>query len=101
MAMKFKLGKLAPKNDPRTLKYKDYFKKLPPIPAAIDWTPKVPDWQMLGNDQYGDCTCASAMHMEMLWTSQAGAEFIPTTEQGRKLGIVIRCFRMEGTSLKG
>lgn len=78
---KFKLGKLAPKIDQRTLTYKSFFAQLPPIPTAIDWTSKIPDWQMLGNDQYGDCTCAAAMHLEMLWTSQTSQEYVPTTEQ--------------------
>ena len=78
MSLRFKLGKLAPKIDNRTLKFKSYFAKLPPLPTAIDWTPKVPDWLMLGNDQYGDCTCASAMHLEMLWTSQTSKEYIPS-----------------------
>jgi hypothetical protein len=77
--IRFKLGKLAPKNDPKTLKFKSYLSSLPPIPSAIDWTPKVADWQMLGNDEVGDCTCASAMHLEMLWTSQTSTEYVPST----------------------
>src|ERR1017187_743133 len=80
MNTKFKLGKQAARYDKRTLKFKSYFAKFPPIPAAIDWTAKIPDWFMLANDKYGDCTCASAMHLEMLWTSQVSTEFIPTEE---------------------
>jgi hypothetical protein len=75
---KFKLGKLAPKHDSRTLKFKSYFDKLPPIPTAVDWTPKVADWKMLANDEVGDCTIAAAGHLEMLWTSQTSTEYIPT-----------------------
>ena len=76
--MRYKLGKLAPKLDERTLKFKSYFAQLPPLPTSVDWTGKVPNWLMLGNDQYGDCTCASMGHLEMLWTSQTSTEYIPT-----------------------
>jgi hypothetical protein len=75
--MNFKLGKKPVRHDPRTFKLARYLGALPPIPAAIDWTGKVPLWGMMMNDQVGDCTCASAGHLDMLWTSQASQEFIP------------------------
>lgn len=36
----------------------------PAPPASSDWLTPVPsgDWGMLGNDQWGDCTCASVGH---------------------------------------
>jgi hypothetical protein len=77
----FKLGKKAPRQDKRTFQFKSYFNTLPPIPTSIDWTGKVPDWGMLGNDTVGDCTCAGAGHLEMTWSSQTNAETIPTTPQ--------------------
>ena len=75
-----KLGKLPKREDrlKRTLKLSTVLPVLPPLPAVIDWTGKVPDWKMLGNDLIGNCTCAAAGHSEMLWTSQASQEFIPT-----------------------
>jgi hypothetical protein len=36
---------------------------------------------VLGNDRYGDCTCAGAMHELGLWTGNAGALFSATTDQ--------------------
>jgi hypothetical protein len=74
----FQLGKKAVRHDPRTFKLARYLTTLPPVPSAIDWSGKVPAWLMLANDQVGDCTCAAAGHLEMLWTSQTQTEFIPT-----------------------
>lgn len=38
--------------------------ELPAPPASSDWLTPVPvaDWGMLGNDQWGDCTCAAVGH---------------------------------------
>ena len=77
---KYRRGKLAPKADTRTLKFKDYFGKLPPIPSAVDWTGKVSDWGMDANDLYGCCAFASMAHCEMLWTSQASSLVVPTVD---------------------
>jgi hypothetical protein len=81
--VRFKLGKKAVRHDPRTLQFKSYLTPtLPPPPVSIDWTGKVTDWQMLGNDTVGDCTCAGAGHLEMAWSSYAApTEAPPTTEQ--------------------
>lgn len=80
--IRYKLGKLPPKNDPKTLKFKSYLSSLPPTPTAIDWSGKVSNWGLLGNDQWGDCTCAAAMHLEMLWSSQAGTTVLqPNTQE--------------------
>lgn len=76
--MNLKLGKHPKRNDPRTLKLAKYLTQLPPIPAAINWSNKVPVWGLLKNDELGDCTCAAVGHMEMLWTSQAGIEYVPS-----------------------
>ena len=74
-----KLGRKPRRIDKRTFKIERYMPVLPPIPTAIDWTGNVPDWGELGNDTVGDCTCAAAGHLEMLWTSQASTEYIPST----------------------
>ena len=77
-----KLGKLAPRLDSRTLKFKTYLTKLPPIPAAIDWTGKVKTWPMFLNDSIGICTIAGGAHLEMGWSSYAAPnEAIPTDQQ--------------------
>lgn len=72
--MKQMLGKTSARYDARTLNFKKYFKKLPTVPDAINLSLKVPAWGVMGNDTIGDCTCAAAGHMEMLWTSQAQAQ---------------------------
>ena len=79
--MQYKLGKLAAKHDDRTLKFKSYFKSLPPIPQSIDWTAGITNFLMCGNDTVGDCTCAGAAHLEMIWESNAKTSTVPTTEE--------------------
>lgn len=79
----YKLGKLAPKKDDRTLLLAKYFTdQLPAVPTSYDWVDGAPpEWGMMGNDTVGDCTCASAGHLLMLWTDAAGDLFTPTDEQ--------------------
>ena len=74
----FKLGKSPARVDARTLKFRAYLAQLPPTPVTRDWTTKVPDWLILANDVVGDCTCAAAAHLDMLWTSWASTVVLPT-----------------------
>jgi len=77
-----KLGKLAVRHDPRTLRLAKYLPDvLPAFPPTCDWSSKVPAWNMLANDSVGDCTCASAGHMLMAWTANDSTEFVPTDSQ--------------------
>ena len=64
-----KLGKLAHRDDARTLKLTNYLTTgaLPSAPATLDLSGKVANWQMFANDRLGDCTCAAAGHMVELW----------------------------------
>ena len=75
----YKLGKHRPKLDSRTLQFGAYLTdKLPPPPATIDWGKAVANWPMMGNDKYGDCTCAAAGHMIEEWTANtAKVEILP------------------------
>ena len=59
-----KYGKL-PARRPEGLKdLPEYLNSpLPPAPEAVK-VPGVKDWQMLGNDQYGDCTFAGISHAQ-------------------------------------
>lgn len=67
-----KLGKQAPRLDPRTFKLSSYLKKkLPPPPATESWIRKVPYWPMFLNDQLGDCVIAAMGHMIQQWTYYA------------------------------
>ncbi|MFI5252939.1 MAG: hypothetical protein ACHQQQ_10980 [Bacteroidota bacterium] len=76
---KMKLGKRAPRHDPRTLQLGNYLKAdlLPTPPPVVDWTPKVKNWGMMKNDSIGDCTCAAAGHLIMEWTANASREATP------------------------
>lgn len=78
-----RLGKRAPRHDPRTLMLANYLQDaaLPEPPASIDFTAKVSAWQMMKNDTLGDCTCAAAGHLVMEWTSLLGSEVVPTDDQ--------------------
>jgi hypothetical protein len=71
----FKLGKHLPNFDMRTLAFGKYLTaQLPPAPAAVDYSKPVPSWPMMGNDNYGDCTCAAAGHMIEEWTANTSTE---------------------------
>jgi hypothetical protein len=78
-----KLGKLAPKQNAKTLKLSKYTFALPQAPAKIYREYKIPEelWGMDANDLYGDCTCAAIAHMLMLITAHTGTMVVPTTQQ--------------------
>jgi hypothetical protein len=78
-----KLGKLAARFDSRTLRLPKYIRPgiFPPAPPFRDWSAAVPSWPMLGNNDYGDCTVASALHLDQTWADNAGAPFVPITAQ--------------------
>jgi hypothetical protein len=71
----FKLGKNPPKFDKRTLLFGKYLTAtLAPPPDAVNYAKPVSGWPMMGNDVYGDCTCAAAGHMIEEWTANNGPE---------------------------
>jgi hypothetical protein len=73
-----KLGKHAPRLDPRTFRLERYLDTaLPAPPKSINWGGKVPTWPMYDNDTIGDCVCAGAGHLEQTWTANAGTEITP------------------------
>lgn len=74
-----KHGKLPVRLDSRNLKLTTYLSQLL-IPTSIDWTNGISTWGMYHNDTIGDCTCAAAAHLEMLWTSNAGNIVIPADQ---------------------
>jgi len=76
--MNYKMGKLPAKFDERTLRLENYLDvpKLPPLPDTSDWFAKVSQFNMAGNDQYGDCGVAGAAHMIQTWSANAGREVI-------------------------
>jgi hypothetical protein len=77
-----KLGKNRPKFDNRTLRFGKYLTaQLLPPPPAVDYSKPISAWPMMGNDRYGDCTCAAAGHMIEEWTANAGTEETLSDEQ--------------------
>jgi hypothetical protein len=65
-----KFGRLPRKFDPRVphwsaLRYGAI--ALPQAPASVSSVDGIPDIQMLGNDEWGDCACAGAYHLLQLW----------------------------------
>jgi len=72
-----KLGKHAPRFDTRTLLFGKYLTKtLPPPPHSVDYSKRVKSWPMMANDNYGDCTCAAAVHMIQQWTAYTSSEVV-------------------------
>lgn len=75
-----KLGKLAPKYNPKTLFLDKYLAfDLPEPPAKVYREYKIPNdaWGMYGNSEIGDCTCACVGHMVMLFTAHTGKLVVP------------------------
>lgn len=91
-----RFGKLAAKNDYRTLRFHNYLKSnLPAPPAHFDALadvykklgvndPKVL-FPMDGNDQYGDCTIAGVAHAITVYNGKVGKKKIWGTKQIEKL----------------
>jgi hypothetical protein len=75
------LGKLEVRADSRNLKLARYIDDqvaLPTVPASVDWSRKVTEWPMYGNDTLGDCTCAAVGHMEEAWSANEGSPEVPS-----------------------
>jgi hypothetical protein len=70
-----KLGKLAPKVEPkRRLLLEKYLRVVPQPPAECDWTCGITDWGMMLNDRLGCCTIAAKAHAIQTWTMNLGCE---------------------------
>lgn len=74
-----KLGKLAAKHDPRTLRLARFFAaELAPPPDASDYTKGVTQFSMMLNDQLGCCTIAGCGHGVQIWSlNKEQAEYTP------------------------
>jgi hypothetical protein len=66
------LGKGPVKHDDRTLPMARYTTAAPPPPPTADWSGKVRGWSMFANDEFGDCTFATAGHELLAWSTYAG-----------------------------
>lgn len=70
-AMSYKLGKLPARPGAIKLKLSSYL-NLPKVPSKYGHQTLESSWQMLGNDEFGDCVWAGAAHETMLWNIEAG-----------------------------
>ena len=76
--MNYRLGKLPPVLDTRTLRLKCYLVALPKAPATCPWYSKAKaPWGMMGNQDYGDCAFAALAHARQLMTAVATVESSP------------------------
>lgn len=79
--MAFKLGKLAPKHNDKTLLFSKYLKAdappPPPEKAFYEYAVDPSAILMYGNDTVGDCTCAAVAHYIILATAHTGKVFFP------------------------
>lgn len=81
----FKFGKKAPRRLMSTPAFGDFLDKATtwPVVAAQGWEYAVPPggFDMLGNDQYGDCAEAGAMHLIQAQTANTDAPLHGTLQQ--------------------
>lgn len=86
---KFKGGKLPPKRLMKIPALGDFLNKATTWPAvpAHGWEFAVPaeDLNILGNDQYGDCGEAGALHLIQAQSFNAGKSLVPTTQDALNL----------------
>ncbi len=76
-----KFGRRPPKNAP-ALKLASFLTGvIPDHPASEDYLSKLSNWQMLGNDQYGDCVAVTWANIRRLVTATLSTENYPTYNQ--------------------
>jgi len=79
-----RLGKLAPKYDPRTLRLAKYIekRKLPKVPLTHTLSKRTlanfPELGMMRNDELGDCTCAAIGHSWQSWSTYGKKPWCPS-----------------------
>jgi hypothetical protein len=79
--LRYKLGRLAPKENPKTLRFSSYLTgELPTPHARVYREYKVPDSakEMFGNDEWGDCVWAMSANAFILASCHAGKVDVPT-----------------------
>jgi hypothetical protein len=77
-----RLGRKPPENKP-ALRLTNYLTGIvPEHPVAADYLANLKNWQMLGNDQYGDCVAVTWANVRRLLTAAlTGKEAYPTLDQ--------------------
>lgn len=83
MANDFPLGKMPARPHAVTFKMADFIDKtmLPKPPKSFGHEDLITEpWQMLGNDQFGDCVLAGAAHETMIWSRAGGRSIAGFTD---------------------
>ena len=76
-----KFGRLPPKQTP-SIKFADIrTAAVPDHPATEDYLAAFKNWQMLGNDTYGDCVAVTWANMRRMFTGALSVEYYPTLNQ--------------------
>lgn len=71
--MKYRLGKLPARPDPRDFKLKSYLnRKLPTPPYEFGHSDLIEEWGMLANDRLGLCVLAGFAHQQMVASAEGG-----------------------------
>lgn len=74
-------GRKAPKRAPAIQFSRIHTGVVPAHPAAADYVGQLANWQMLGNDQYGDCVAVTWANERRLLTAAVGSESYPDQDQ--------------------
>ena len=81
LPMQRKFGRKPPKNAPALMLGSFLTGIIPDHPASEDYLNRLQNWQMLGNDQYGDCVAVTWANMRRLVTAALSTENYPTMDQ--------------------
>lgn len=77
----FKLGRKKPSNKPAIL-FKNILKAVPNHPLLEDYLSQLSNWQVLGNDQYGDCVAVTWSNSRRFFSALLGEkEEYPNLQQ--------------------
>ena len=79
--MQLKFGRKPPKNAPALMLASFLTGIIPDHPISEDYLNTLQNWQMLGNDQYGDCVAVTWANMRRLVTATLSSENYPTMNQ--------------------
>ena len=82
MPPQFKLGKQKAQPQEKDFKFADFAAavQLPKVPSRFGHGNAYTDWEMLGNDRYGDCVWAGAAHEHMLLNKVVHKRDVPFTD---------------------
>jgi hypothetical protein len=76
-----KLGCIPSRPDARTLQFANFLlPNIPEPPPSRRWDIPIPQWGVMGNNDYGNCTIATAAHMIMCWRANESGLLDPIAD---------------------